>query len=188
MIALQRTTRDAAGCILPVLVMFAMMLTYISLAAYGVVPIAGTIYSAASWLAPVLSVALWFFLIRYVYRLAFPITFRTEVFTDRIVFSNTSKPNVDVILSRSDITRFYIKPGRWWHTEDATFPIMYDTKWNQSETISLNFVYDAMAQDFFQAVAEKWGPEYVPTPKASGFLSREVRLWRRRDVDEPRDV
>ena len=187
MIAFQRTTRDAAGCILPVLVMFTTILTYISLAAYGFVPIVGTIYSAASWLAPVLSVLLWLFLVRYVYRLIFPVAFRTEVFSDRVVFSDSSKPNEQIILKRRDIARFYIKPRRWWHTEDATYPIVYETTWNDAGTISLNFVYDGIAQDFFRAISEEWGPEYIPAPEAPGLLSREIRLWPRRKADEPWD-
>ena len=58
MIAIQRTTRDSAGLIFPVLVLFTAALTYISLAAHGFAPIVGTIYSDASWLAPLISVLL----------------------------------------------------------------------------------------------------------------------------------
>ena len=167
MIAIQRTTRDSAGLIFPVLVLFTAALTYISLAAHGFAPIVGTIYSDASWLAPLISVLLWLFLIRYTYRLFFPVTFLTEVFPERIVFSDSSKPNVPIILQRPDIVRFYIEPRRWWHTEDGPYPVLYETTRKQTEKISLNFVYGDTAQNFFRAVRDTWGEKYIPITTSS---------------------
>lgn len=162
MVAIQRTTRDAAGLIFPVLILFTAALTYISFAAHGFAPVVGTIYSDASWLAPPIAVLLWILLIRYTYRLLFPVTFLTEVFHDRIVFTDSSKPNVPIVLLRSDIVRFYIKPRPRWATENGPYPVLYDTKQEQTKKISFNFVYDDTAQNFFRAIRNTWGEGYVP--------------------------
>ena len=185
MIALHRSTRDSAGLIFPTLVACTVALTYLSLAAHSVAPMWGTGFSDAYWLAPILAVLLWLLLFRYTYRLFYPIAFRTEVSADRIVFSNSSNPNRSQILNRSDVRRFYVKPHRWWHNEDTTYPVVYETVWNESKSISLNYVYDGTAGDFLQAVREEWGEDYIPAPKPLGLLSREIRLWPRRTVDEP---
>ena len=161
MITIQRTTRDAAGCILPVLIFFAAMMTYVSLAAHGLVPLSGTIYRPAYWLAPLLSVALWGFLGHYLYRLYRPISYQTVVYPDRIDFVRSSKSTETTSLQRRDVSRFYVKPSKWWHNEDAIYPIMYETTWNDSREISVNFVYDAMANEFFRAITDQWGPEYI---------------------------
>ena len=73
MITIQRTTRDAWWLFLPVIIFFVGIMTYVSLAAHGFVPVFGTIYADASWLAPPISVLHWFILARYVYRLFFPV-------------------------------------------------------------------------------------------------------------------
>lgn len=187
MIALQRTTRDSACLIFPILVVSTVALTYISLAAHSLAPIWGTMFSGAYWLAPIIAVLLWLLLFRYTYRLVYPVAFRTEVFADRIVFSDSSKPNERRTLNRSDIRRFYIKPHRWWDNDHATYPVVYETVWNQTQAISLNYVYDGTARDFLQAVHEEWGQGYIPAPKPLGLLSRKMRLWPRRTVDEQRD-
>lgn len=180
MITLRRTTRDAWGFLLPILVLFTGIFTYLSLAAYGLAPVVGTIYADASWLAPPLAVLLWLFLIAYVYRLVFPVSYRTEIFSDRVVFQNSAKPHDPLVLQRSDILRFYIKPYRRWHVENAVYPVMYETRWNRTEAINVNFVDDATAQNFFAAIAQEWGPDGLPEPQPPGLLSREIRLWPRR--------
>lgn len=185
MITLQRTTRDAAGLIFPTLVVSTVALTYLSLAAHGVAPMRGTAFSDAYWLAPTLAVLLWLLLFRYTYRLVFPVAFRTEVSADSIVFSDSSSPNQSQILNRFEIKRFYVKPRRWWHNEDAIYPVVYETVWNESKAISLNYVYHGTARDFLRAVLEEWGEDYIPEPKPPGLLSREIRLLPRRTVDEP---
>lgn len=183
MISLQRTTRDAWGFLLPVLVLFTGIFTYLALAAYSLVPVVGTIYAAACWLAPPAAVLLWLFLIAYFYRLVFPISYRTEISSDRVVFRNSAKPHDPLVLQRVDILRFYIKPYHRWHVESAVYPVMYETRWNQTEAISLSFVEDATAQEFLAAIAQEWGPDYLPKPKPPGLLSREIRLWSRKKGD-----
>ena len=186
MIALQRSTRDSACLIFPILVASTAALTYISLAAHGLAPIWGAIFSDAYWPTAIIAVLLWLLLFRYTYRLVDPVAFRTEVFADRIVFSHSSKPNERRTLNRSDIRRFYIKPHRWWDNDHATYPVVYETVWNQTQAISLNYIYDGTARDFLQAVREEWGQDYIPAPKRPGLLSQKIRLWPRGTVDEPR--
>lgn len=142
----------------------------------------GTIHVDAPWFVPPAAVLLWLILIAYVYRLVFPISYRTEISSDRVVFRNSAKPHDPLVLQRSDILRFYIKPYRRWHGEHTAYPVMYETRWNQTEAISLSFVYDATAQKFFAAVAEEWGQDYLPEPKPPGLLYREIRLWPRRET------
>ncbi len=146
---------------LPVLIMFAALMTYISLASHDLAPVVGTVYAPASWLAPLLSVALWGYLGKHVYRLFRPISYQTVVYPDRIDFVDSSKPTEKTSLQRRDVSRFYVKPSKWWHNDEAIYPIMYETTWNDSREISVNFVYDEMADEFFRAITEQWGPAYT---------------------------
>ena len=189
MIPLQRSSRDAWWFVLPILTFFVTALTYVSLAAHGFAPVVGDITSEASWLAPPICVLLWPVLVWYVYRLAVPVNYRIEVHAEHIVFHDSSKVDADVVLQRRDIRRFFVKPRRWWHTAEASCPVVYETCWNESIEVRRAFVSDDNANDFFEAVKRMWGSEYIPAPELPGLLSREIRLWpkSRAEADEPSD-
>ena len=129
MITIQRTTRDAWWLFLPIIIFFVGIMTYVSLAAHGFVPVFGTIYADASWLAPPISVLLWYILACYVYRLFFPVIYTTEIRDDRVILRTSSRPQKDHVLLRRDIQRFYVKPIGGWHNSDSPCPILYDTMW-----------------------------------------------------------
>lgn len=48
-------------------------------------------------------------MVRYIYRLIYPVIYLTEVFPDRIVFSDSSNPDGSMVLLRSDISWFYVQ-------------------------------------------------------------------------------
>lgn len=153
MIAAKRTSRDFAGCILPVIAFFALMMTYISLV-------------DPSWIALPIALGLWILLTKYIFGLIYPTTYITEVFPDRVVLSDSSKPENPTVYLRIDVGRFYIQPQRWWHNADAIYPVLCEMKSGQTITISWNYVYDENSAPFFAAVREMWGDEYVRAHEA----------------------
>ena len=119
MIAAKRTSRDSALIILPVLLILTALLTYVSLALFDLVPVVGTISADATWIAPPIAVLLWLGLLKYVLGLIFPVIFLTEVFPERIVFSDSSNPANPIVIEREDVVKFYVEPARWWHSSDG---------------------------------------------------------------------
>lgn len=85
MIAAKRTSRDAAAIILPVLLILTVLMTYVSLASIGLVPVVGTISADAIWVMPI-TVLLWFVLLKYVYGLIHPVIYLTEIFPRELFF------------------------------------------------------------------------------------------------------
>lgn len=177
MIALRRTSRDHCWFILPILVLIAAVPTYVSLAAYGFAPLFGTIYFATYWLAPLASIVLWCLLSWYVYRLFVPVVYRIEIHADRIILHDSSRADDAVVLRRRDVKRFFVERSRWWHNSESPRPVVYETCANEIEHLSMNFVYDDVADEFFEAVGKMWGSEYVPAPKPPGLASKEIRFW-----------
>ncbi|MFN6130526.1 MAG: hypothetical protein ACK6DC_01405 [Planctomycetota bacterium] len=163
MIAAKRTSWDSVAILLPVQVFFTVLMTYISLAAYGLAPVVGNISPDAIWLAPLISIFLWFIMVRYIYRLIYPVIYLTEVFPDRIVFSDSSNPDGSMVLLRSDISWFYVKPRHWWHGRHGRglSPVLGETRSGQAITIRLNFVCEGNSEGFFAAIRAVWGEEYV---------------------------
>ena len=181
MIAVTRTTRDHAWFILPILVVFDSVFLYITLTTYTVlVPASNSITSDGANAGPMLLVACTVLLGWYVYRLVQPISYVTTVFPDRIVFHDSSKPQDDKVLLRSNIRKVFTQPQRWYYAETAIMSVLYETLDGETCKISQNFVYDATAKQFYDAVASEWGENYVPLPKQPGLLSREIRFWPRR--------
>lgn len=162
MIAVKRTSRDSAGCILPVIGFFTFVMTYVSLAANELVPVFGNISADAKWLAPPITVVLWFIFVNYIRGLIYPTTYLTEVFSDRVVFTDSSNPENPTIYYRVDVVRFYVKPRKWCHHSDAFYPVICETRSGRTDRISWNFVFDDNSAPFFSAVREIWGKEYVP--------------------------
>ena len=109
MIAAKRTSRDAAPIILPVLLILTALVTYISLELIGLVPVVGTISADATWVMPI-TVLLWLVLLKYVYGLIRPVIYLTEIFPERIVFSDSSNPENPIIIERDDVVKFYVEP------------------------------------------------------------------------------
>lgn len=162
MIAARKTTRDSAAFIIPVLASVCGITTYISLANYEVVPDFGTIADDASWDALILAIAFWLVLITYVLTLLNPVTYLTEVFPDRVVLSDSSRPCEPIVFQREDVSRFCIQPGKWWHNPDASYPVICETRTGQKIEISWTFVDNSNSHGFFDALRAAWGEEYAP--------------------------
>lgn len=162
MIAVKRTSRDSVGCILPVIAFFALVLSYVSLAANEFAPVYGNISSDAYWLAPPIALVLWLILLKYILGLIYPTTYLTEVFPDKVVFSDSSNSENPTIYHRIEVVRFYVQPQRWWHNSDAFYPVICEKKSGQTVEISWNYVYDNTSEPFFAAVRNMWGEDYAP--------------------------
>ncbi len=161
MIVLQRTTRDNAMFIVPVLFILAAVLTWVALSANGWFSLDANISPHADWISPTFAALLWIALGVIIYRVMVPIIFKIEVHQDRVVFSDSTKPGNPVVLNRCDIKRFYVEPAQRWHNADAFYPVVYDTVSNHTEKISFNYVHQDTADEFFAAVRRQWGEEYV---------------------------
>lgn len=164
MIAAKRTSRDAAAIILPVLLILTALMTYVSLASIGLVPVVGTISADATWVMAI-TVLLWFVLLKYVYGLIHPVIYLTEIFPERIVFSDSSNPANPIIIARDDVVKFYVEPTRWWHSADGSdcYRILCETRTGKTMKLGWNFILSNNSQGFFDAVREVWGNEYAPT-------------------------
>ncbi len=174
MIAAKRTSRDSAAIILPVIILFCGVFTYVSLAANGLVGVVGDMSLDASWIAPPISIVLWIVLVKYIYRLINPVTYLTEVFPDQIVFSDSSKPSDPTILRRADVVRFYIQPRRWWHNPDGFYPVLCDTRTGETIEIGWDFVYDRTASPFFEAVRSTWGEQYTQVSDINAKMDKQI--------------
>jgi hypothetical protein len=164
MIAAKRTSRDATAIILPVLLILTASMTYVSLESIGLVPVVGTISADAIWVMAI-TVLLWFVLLKYVYGLIHPVIYLTEIFPERIIFSDSSNPANPIIIARDDVVKFYVEPTRWWHSADGSdcYRILCETRTGKTMKLGWNFILSNNSQGFFDAVREVWGNEYAPT-------------------------
>ena len=113
MIAAKRTSRDSALIILPLLLILTALITYVALALLNLVPVVGTISKGSIWIVLPLAVLMSVGLMIYIYGLIYPVIYLTEIFPERIVFSDSSKPAQSLVIERKDVVKFYVEPARW---------------------------------------------------------------------------
>jgi hypothetical protein len=109
-------------------------------------------------------------MLKYIIGLIYPVIYLTEVFADRVVFSDTSNPTGPLVIQREDVIKFYVEPRLWWHDSysGGLHPVLCETRAGATIKINWNFVRDANAQEFFDAIRERWGEEYAPASLATG--------------------
>ncbi len=165
MIAAKRTSRDSAVFILPVIILFCGVFTYVSLAANVLrrVMDCATHFDSAMDSAGQIHLPL-----------INPVTYLTEVFPDQIVFSDSSKPSDPTILRREDVVRFYIQPRRWWHNPDGFYPVLCETRAGETIEIGWDFVYDRTASPFFEAVRSTWGEQYTQVSDINAKMDKQI--------------
>lgn len=163
MIAAKRTSRDSALIILPVLVTLTALITYVALALLKLVPVVGTIAESTTWIVLPITVFMWLGLLIYIYGLIYPVVYLTEVFPEKIVFSDSSKPMHPIVIERKDVVKFYVEPTRWWHSSDGSdlYPVLCETRNGKIIKLGWNFVLSNNSREFFDAVREVWGDEYT---------------------------
>ena len=125
---------------------FSVVFSYVALASNGFVPVIGEIADAADWITPPIAVILLLFLIHFIYRLFVPLTFRTEVYSNRVVFRSSKNPE-SAVLFRSDVVQFY-------GDDELVWCVSQD---DQRKTTDRKFVDFSNASEFFDAIESEWG-------------------------------
>lgn len=163
MIAAKRTSRDSALIILPLLLILTALITYVALALLNLVPVVGTISKGSIWIVLPLAVLMWVGLMIYIYGLIYPVIYLTEIFPERIVFSDSSKPAQSLVIERKDVVKFYVEPARWWHSSHGSdlYPVLCETRNGKIIKLGWNFVLSNNSQGFFDAVRKVSGDDIL---------------------------
>ena len=146
-----RTDEETAGCFMIFLGLLTVLCVYV---AYRHSDIGGKI---AFGLLSAVTGWLYFY---SAYRIAFPIVYRIDILSDRVNFSDSSKPNQPLVLEKQHVVRFFWKSVKY-RTQNS---------WLAYETLTANIGYigreyvatSSCADEFFEAVLSEWGPGFVP--------------------------
>ena len=167
MIVVTHTTRDHVWINLPIWLLVESYLLFITLATFTrLLPawrklttdeVTKTIFLI------IVTIYLTICLCRYIFRLIWPISYRTIVFPDRVVLQMSNKPQDDLVLERSNVKRFFSQRRCWYQHDKTILSVMYETYDNKLQKIGRKFLSSKCSRPFYAAIARHWGLEYVTT-------------------------
>jgi hypothetical protein len=159
-----RSSADSMVIAIPVILFFMSVLGYICFDSFtggGDEKITEFGRKFAPWCLLFLTILL----LHAIYRTADPIIYSTEVSPDQVAVFDSRHTTSKLLICKADVLKFYIAVHRSGQGQSRTSTSTVEAKLKnekRSIIISRMHLYGKSRDEFFEAIGQLWGDEYLP--------------------------
>ena len=138
-----------------------LALGYALLSTFHVLPPPKQTFTYAPVMIPVFFLLVSYVFVGAIIRVVWPVTFLTVIVDYRILFRDSRKVDEKTVVSKPEVTNFYIEKKQFWHGPSFRGRVICVFNDGSQKALSPTIVPYESRREFLDSVANLWGKRYV---------------------------